>query len=275
MPSEFMDTGLDHTHLITKQTSVPLCQGCGKAYSSLGRLQRHLVYSTSCVEQWGVFRPDTTPISSLHPQAPPEQVAGSLCGQAVCEDAQSMSGPLLRALQAAETDDESSLWEIVVDHIEPLEVLRATVLQWISQLDSPALLETAHNILLLLDPELLGDTPAQHQDKPHCPADIVADWPALPETLISVSAGLSSLCLECPPAVVLDPFGPSSITLRHATAYACWLEQACWCISKCLSGGSEAARSISCAGLERGLGPAAAWLKAIGATFGDEGLTFP
>ncbi|CAE7843801.1 eif3k [Symbiodinium necroappetens] len=263
-----------HAHLRRKTTAVPLCQACGKLYASPGRLQRHLMYSVQCVQRWGSFKPTGKVLQSAHLQAPPEQLAGEQQESSFIDFQPGISEPLLQALLEIDPADEHALWSTVMEHIEPLQTLRDTVSIWSDRVASPTATATAENLLLLLDPELLGETPVQPRERPQCPADVSVDWPTLPAYSIYVSGDRPYLDLAAPPPVSLPPLGSTSITLRQATEYACWLEQACVCIAKCLAGGSEAAPCIQCVGLEAGLGPAAGWLRAGGATFTASGLSF-
>ena len=68
MPSESTSTA---TRRMSFDHRPPL--GCGKMYSAIGRLRRHLVYSEKCLRDWGVFHPATAVQLSTHPQAPPLQ----------------------------------------------------------------------------------------------------------------------------------------------------------------------------------------------------------
>ena len=47
-----------HAYLLGAGKTLPLCLGCGKTYSAMGRLRRHLVYSEACLLRWGTFHPE-------------------------------------------------------------------------------------------------------------------------------------------------------------------------------------------------------------------------
>ena len=259
---------------LRKKTQVPLCQGCGKVYSNLNRLQRHLAYSVDCVQQWGAFVPEAEAQPDIHPQAPPEQTLGVLHDHIDATPVPGISESLLQELHSVDPADEANLWDLVSAHISPLQTLRDTVSLWSQQADSHEAAASAENLLLLLDPELLGDTPAKSTVKPALPAAIEGVWPDLPFQPVQLPGLTSSVDLVPPPPVVLPPSGFCSIPLRHAVEYATWLEQACACIARCLNGGTDAARTVHCPGIEQGLGPAAGWLKSIGATFSSSGVYF-
>ena len=166
-----------HAHLLRKTTAVPLCLACGKLYASPGRLQRHLMYSVQCVQKWGSFKPTGKVSQSAHVQAPPEQLAGQRQESSFIDFQPGISEPLLQALLEVDPADEHALWNTVMEHIEPLQTLRDTVSTWSDRVASPIATATAENLLLLLDPELLGEIPVQPRERSLCPADVPADWP--------------------------------------------------------------------------------------------------
>ena len=50
-----------------------LCKGCGKSFSSPGRLRRHLTSVPACTQHWGAFEllEGCAKLKTAHPQAPP------------------------------------------------------------------------------------------------------------------------------------------------------------------------------------------------------------
>ncbi|CAE7662574.1 hypothetical protein AK812_SmicGene4613 [Symbiodinium microadriaticum] len=143
---------------------------------------------------------------------------------------------------------------------------------WQRTLDSEEDRETANNMLLLLDVDLLGEIRVTKPAQQPCPADVAPDWTPLPPCSFHANGTGPPLSLQAPPEVILSPFGPTSVTLRAATAYATWLEQACACIARCFIDQREAPSGVVCKGLARSLGPAADWLGAIGSVIDDYGL---
>ena len=261
-------------YLLGSKAPRPLCAGCGKLYASRGRLQRHLAYSPDCIRHWGCFQATTTTHTEAHPQAPPDFVPGYLQpGEGIDYDA-AISAPLLHELSNLDTCEEDCVWEVVSSHIAPIEVLRCTVRQWAQDSQLPDAAATAHNMLLLLDPDLLGET--QAKPSPRVTFDDAADkvWAPMPPTVIRLVGKGPPCKLVEPPAVILPPSGHCSLTLRQATAYATWLEQACAAVASCLSPTAAAPVSVSCKRLEFGLGIASSWLRAAGATFHADGLDF-
>ena len=252
----------------------PLCQGCGKTYGSMGRLRCHLGYSAACRDNWGVFHPAPGTEESQHPQAPPGQAQGTFDPLRVTDTRVDVSHELLEQLQAISHTEETSLWEVVSAHIAPIAVLRNTVREWRNSLPPHADSDTADNLLLLLDPDLLGEIPVLAPPKLPCPADAAPEWRDITPIRYAVTGRQQATRLQPPPKVLLSPTGYTSIRLRQAMDYATWLEAACAKIAQCLAGGDEAPSRILCEDLERSLGPAALWLKALGAVFTDDGLAF-
>ncbi|CAE7346087.1 MFP1 [Symbiodinium microadriaticum] len=222
----------------------------------------------------GYTEATTTTHTEAHPQAPPDFVPGYLQpGEGIDYDA-AISAPLLHELSNLDTCEEDCVWEVVSSHIAPIEVLRCTVRQWAQDSQLPDAAATAHNMLLLLDPDLLGET--QAKPSPRVTFDDAADkvWAPMPPTVIRLVGKGPPCKLVEPPAVILPPSGHCSLTLRQATAYATWLEQACAAVASCLSPTAAAPVSVSCKRLEFGLGIASSWLRAAGATFHADGLDF-
>ena len=123
--------------------------------------------------------------------------------------------------------EEEFLWDIVREHIEPVSVLRATVSRWAE--DFPAtqtVVDTAHNLLLLLDPELLGDQRAETPAKLQCPADIEPSRPTIQHTVLSIEGALPFLTLASPPPLR---------HLRHPAAFLCD-RPGMPCLATCLEG---------------------------------------
>ena len=148
-----------------------LCLGCGKQYASVGRLRRHLITAATCVQRWGAFtpmHPYKEDAGVAHAQTPPVLVPGFF------QDARGpdlsvppeVSSGLFDALSVLEECDESLVWETVSDYIEPLQTLRDTVQFWKDGAsESVRIQQTAENILLLLDPELIGEPGTVQQGK--------------------------------------------------------------------------------------------------------------
>ena len=263
-----------HAYLLGTGKTLPLCLGCGKTYSAIGRLRPHLVYSEACLLRWGTFHPEGPVPQSQHPQAPPLQVPGTTSGPPLLDFEPGVSPQVLQALDESPREEEV-LWSVLLEHIEPLAVLRATVTRWASLHAHDCFIqEAAQNLILLLDPDLIGDSKHVRAPSAPCPADIDPRWPDLPSQPRRLRGELPPVDLAAPPPYLLSPFAPSGLPLRHAQAYASWLEQACFRLAVCLEGGEQAPTSIRCPGLEIGLGPAASWIKAIGGTFSQDGVHF-
>ena len=185
-----------------------LCLGCGKQYASVGRLRRHLITAATCVQRWGAFtpmHPYKEDAGVAHAQTPPVMVPGFF------QDARGpdlsvppeVSSGLFDALSVLEECDESLVWETVSDYIEPLQTLRDTVQFWKDGAsESVRIQQTAENILLLLDPELIGEPGTVQQGKVcrhvfalgHPPT-----WHPLPSFSLTADSVGPSLDLAPPP----------------------------------------------------------------------------
>ena len=91
---------------------------------------------------------------------------------------------------------------------------------------SRRLKRSAHNLLLLLDPELLGDQRAETPAKLQCPADIEPSRPTIQHTVLSIEGALPFLTLASPPPLR---------HLRHPAAFLCD-RPGMPCLATCLEG---------------------------------------
>ena len=133
-----------------------LCQGCGKSFSSPGRLRRHLTSVPACTVLWGSFEPTEgcRRYKTAHPQAPPQAEAG-LGAHASLDFDDTHHLPLWQELEQLFNCTEEEVWSVIVDHIAPLPLLRATVEKWRDAHSGCAWhAEIAENMLLLLDPNV-------------------------------------------------------------------------------------------------------------------------
>ena len=251
-----------HAFLCAEDTT---CRSCGKRFASVGRLRRHLVAQTGCVEAWGSFVPASTAPTPIHPQAYPAVEAGlwdAIGSHAIRTD---VSAGLLDALPSADPAEEGLIWSTVAEYVEPLAVLRATVAEWKASNPSCATTaETADNVLLLLDVDLLADS---QQPLPAGRAPFSEEAPAwaVPGG-VPLACGLPrrTLSLAAPPDSVLSPWSPTSMRLRDAAAYSSWLEAACTACARLIESSRCHPGCLSCPGVEAALGPAADWMRAAG-----------
>ena len=260
-----------------------LCLSCGKAFSSVARLRRHLIASAGCVRSWGSFRPAPgclLPETPGHDQMPPYVVPGVFldtdCATGDVPD--SVSTGLLASLQALSECDDTAVWETVADFVEPLQTLRATVQHWRDLApDCDWIQQSAANVLLLLDPELIGD-PDPAQTSKACrhafSQDLPPEWKKIPSFCIPTSDVGPCFELAPPPPVVLDPRSATSVRLKTGRAYSAWLEQACAVLAKGLAvaQAEQCSFKVLCPNFELCLGPASEWLKAAGFIFWPGGV---
>ena len=221
-----------------------VCLACGKQYASAGRLRRHLVTATRCVQSWGVFTPltpDDGEGADDHAQRPPIAVPGSFGDPSnfISDVPPDVSSGLLQALNSLPECDESVVWDTVVEYIEPLQVLRETVQYWRTAApDSLWVQQAAENVLLLLDPDLVGEPDSAQQCKVRKHAFALGhspDWCPLPSFCLPTSSVGPCFDLADPPPVTLDPHSATSVQLRLGQAYSTWLEQACAVLAKGLA----------------------------------------
>ena len=260
-----------------------VCLACGKQYATTGRLRRHLVTATSCVQSWGVFTPlipDDGEGADGHVQRPPIAVPGSFGdpNNFASDVPPDVSSGLLHALNSLPECDESVVWDTVVEHIEPLQVLRETVQYWSTAAsDSPWVQQVAENVLLLLDPELVGEPDSAQQGKVRKHAFALGhspDWCPLPSFCLPTSSVGPCFDLADPPPVALDPHSATSVQLRLGQAYSTWLEQACAVLAKglAIAQAQHSSFQVRCTNLETALGPARAWLQSAGFVFWQGGV---
>ena len=191
-----------HAFLCAEDTT---CRSCGKRFAFVGRLRRHLVAQSACVETWGSFVPARSATDHMHSQAYPEVVTGlweATGSQAIRTD---VSAGLLDALLSADSAEESLIWSIVAEYVEPLAVLRATVEEW--RASNPlcaTTAETADNVLLLLDVDLLADS-KQPLPTGHSPFHEEAPaWPLPAGVPMACGLPRCALPLAAPPGRVLS-----------------------------------------------------------------------
>ena len=135
-----------------------VCLACGKCFSRAARLRRHLLHSADCRKGWGSFQVtpgDTVP--NLHDCAPPLTLEGILEACHADIDPAAYNKGLLEALLDLSRPTVDSVWAVVVDFVEPLEILRRTVRLWRTRTDE-RYAEIAEDVCLMLDPELLCDS---------------------------------------------------------------------------------------------------------------------
>ena len=246
------------------------CLACGKLFANEGRLRRHLISVPWCLTNWGRYEPDG-------PE--PTHVPGRLARPDISEDEPGVAVALLeelRTLSDEHVTDETVVWSWVTEHIEPLSVLRATVRAWQEEsIGCPWKVETAENILLLLDPAVSAET----YPEPRCPSKPgifdVPSWSPL-KGLCFVSSG-DCLCfaLPEPPALTFDLHSPTSVPLRSALALQRWTEDTCRVIVECASAARSQPISLSCPGLWTPLPTLLEWAREVGFCCDAAGMYSP
>ena len=251
---------------------------CGKQFSSTGRLRRHLYAKDQCIKSWGSFQPDGVPprVGSSHPQAPPHQLPGVLDFDAATGVRTEVAWGLLQDLCSRDSVEEDDIWEVVTSYVEPLAVLRATVKAWASLVDDDHIRRnTADNILLLLDVELLADHIQPKSMARAFPQDKPPVWVDPGKAAFVITGDAVTFKLMPPPPARLDFAGPTSMRLREAIAYSTWLESGCAQLARVLETSRTNPVVLACPALDGALGPACNWLKAAGFHIDASGLASP
>ncbi|CAE7441316.1 unnamed protein product [Symbiodinium sp. CCMP2592] len=263
-----------HAHLCATGST---CCACGRSYSSLGRLRRHLVSSPQCVLNWGRFVPDCNGRSDApHPLAYPAAVPG--CYQLEFEPSIRLDvvAGLLADLNAISPVSEDEAWAAISSYVEPLDALRATVSAWKSEDPSCAdRSSTADNMLLLLDVDLLADTYQPCRPARAFPQDDAPVWTCPGRMAFAISGTPRTFRVEPPPPYVLRHDIPTSLRLREAVAHTTWLEATCRTVAHCVTAAASQPCRFVCPGVLSALGPAKDWLLAAGFQPMDFGFRTP
>ncbi|CAE7291716.1 unnamed protein product [Symbiodinium sp. CCMP2456] len=241
-----------------------LCTGCGKVYSTEGRLKRHLVAAHACRRRWGSFQPSDSVPATGHVQAPPMVVPGNYMATHPSCPSEDHCPSLLAELLGL-PEPESDAWECVAEHIAPLEAIRHTVEMWATHPSAQRWAgSTADDLLLLLDPSVFCESVQPLPPRRECPADTLPLWGAVQPRAFVTSGDPAQFQIPSPPPVRLSVRQVGGITAPEASSYACWIEGACRVIAEALETSKQRPVVISCNGLRNALGPVASWLECSG-----------
>ena len=160
---------------------------------------------------------------------------------------------------SALTTATAALWEVVEDHIAPLEVLRRTVEG--AQSRAP---DAARDLCLLLDPTLCDDSVQRLPLSRECRADVLPGWGPIPPASYVTSGHVWTCSLPAPPLCTMAPTGPCPILVKDAIAYSTWLEGACRVLAEAIAVSASRPVAVHCPGFRAALGPAALWLSEAG-----------
>ncbi|CAE7817460.1 unnamed protein product [Symbiodinium sp. CCMP2592] len=163
--------------ILTGTRGCTLCAGCGKNFANSARLRRHLLHSGDCRSQWGSFRSIEANPPCPNPAEPPVQVEGVLDAVDSAWDPASYNKGLYDSLCVLVNPTALQVWALVVDFVEPLDILRETLRRWQdSHAHTVGVAEAAEDAILMLDPSLCCDT--YSPTKPHVSAsECCADLP--------------------------------------------------------------------------------------------------
>ncbi|CAE7773963.1 unnamed protein product [Symbiodinium sp. CCMP2592] len=218
--------------LLAREQATPFCAGCGRLYANHNRLRRHLLHAAVCRTRWGAFQPEGgTPctLPALHEQRPPCLLPGEIGAGPASVDASVIHPGLLEALLHLPALDPDLVWSTVVDFVEPLSVLKATLEAWaVHEHAQPGCAECASDAVLLLDPELWCDDfrrpKAGRQQQAVCAA--LAPPKACRCSFVLTGPEATFRLDEPPLPSMVYPF-QASVPLACARRHFAWLEQAC------------------------------------------------
>ncbi|CAE7307614.1 unnamed protein product, partial [Symbiodinium sp. CCMP2456] len=144
--------------LLAKEQEQPLCAGCGKLFANAHRLRRHLLHAGDCRIRWGAFVADGVIPAIPHSQRPPLQVSGSSARTEESYDPVQVHPGLLAQLLDLASPCPEDVWEIVLEYVEPLAILKSTLQAWARHpCSTDQVREVAADTELMLDPELWCD----------------------------------------------------------------------------------------------------------------------
>ena len=260
------------------KASGTICLSCGKDYSNVHRLRRHLVSVPKCVQQWGQFVPEPSVRRAAqgHPLAPPCPVAGTAAPLELPDDDDEICLMLLDDLRSSGDCSEAELWSCVSDHIEPVATLRRTVATWASEFPlSDWHRDMADNLLILLDPHISAEHFPSTEAAPKRDTSALPTW-RNPSPMTFVPSGDPFLrVLQRPPPAALSLTEPTCITLRHAKGLCVWAEDACRVLAECVVAAGSHYVELQCPDLWRALPHALAWCNALGFECSASGLRSP
>ena len=225
--------------LLVADSSRPVCRACGRLYASIGRLKRHLHASAKCRTSWGSFCPSVLPEDDPHERAPPVAVEGVLIAHALADDPARVHLGLLGQLRRSTTCVQDDVWPLILEHVEPIQVLRDTLEAWRlspgTAQPSTVVSDTVADLQLLLDPELWCDDFRMPRNPP-MPTDTCPSLEGYePARLSFVLTGAVHVVhiAEPPTRAFVHPFR-ASVPLAAARRQAVWLEASCDAIGSAL-----------------------------------------
>ena len=225
--------------LLVADSSRPVCRACGRLYASIGRLKRHLHASAKCRISWGSFCPSVLPEDDPHERAPPVAVEGVLIAHMLADDPARVHLGLLGQLRRSTTCAQDDVWPLILEHVEPIQVLRDTLEAWRlspgTAQPSTAVSDTVADLQLLLDPELWCEDFRMPRNPP-MPTDTCPSLEGYePARLSFVLTGAVHVVhiAEPPTRAFVHPFR-ASVPLAAARRQAAWLEASCDAICSAL-----------------------------------------
>ncbi|OLP99497.1 hypothetical protein AK812_SmicGene17930 [Symbiodinium microadriaticum] len=264
--------------LFAGESVKPLCLGCGKLYANKGRLRRHLLSSTVCRVTWGSFQVAGDVPDGTHIQLPPVQLQGSNVEVPCREDPVCTRQGLVDALLALDDPGGDSVWDTVLEFVEPIAVLKQSLRTWACHTEAPPhARELADDAVLMLDPELWCDdfrVSKSGASTPVACADLVS--PSLCRITCPKGGPFARFELSPPPIPeFVYPFW-CSLPLRAAKEQWAWLEHACDTVGAFLQSSTRTPSFLATSSTAwRCLAPVSSWILDCGFAHSSEGVGSP
>ena len=264
--------------LLASERTDSMCSGCGRQFANQARLRRHLLHADECRIRWVSFLPSTADSRpEPHCEAPPIQIAGSQSGSRAAQDPAGFSRGLFQATALDDPTPEQA-FELVVDFVEPLDTLRATVCAWCQQFGHRSGVgAAAEDVLLMLDPEVFCESFCRNKPVQH----VAESCPELPGPFSQhIPFVLSGPCavyrLDLPPSQSFcHPF-VGGAPLAAAKKQAAFLEAACDLFSTVVQQASiSRVKIVADRRAFAAVEPAATWLLSVGFCLVDDGMQSP
>ena len=264
--------------LYAGESVKPLCLGCGKLYANKGRLRRHLLSSASCRVTWGSFQVEGDVPDGTHVQRPPVQLQGASVEVPFREDPTCTHQGLVDALLALDEPDGDSVWEVVLDFVEPIDVLKQSLHTWACHPEAPSHARAlADDAILMLDPELWCEdfrVSKAGASTPLACADLAS--PSLCRVTCPAGGTTARFELSSPPVPeFVYPFW-HSLPLRAAQEQRAWLEHACDTVGAFLQSSTQTPSFLATSVTAwKCLEPVSSWILDCGFTHSSDGVGSP
>ena len=178
------------------------------------------------------YAPYVSLSTGAHAEAPPTDVHGLWSPACLASDPASFHAGLLLELQDLARPVQEAVWDVVVGYVEPLQMLKETLIAWKlypgSNQEAEGVAQLVDDTIILLDPELWCDD-FREPKRPSMPASACPNQPSTLGLHFSfVASGQAHvLTLPDPPLRAwVHPFR-ASVPLAAARRQEAWFETCC------------------------------------------------